>query len=77
MLQNVNIEPRIWIHYVARPKPWKTDTRLRGVYEVRCNEGGTESTEYIFVHSLRSRKMNALCGYHVYPSTHDVFVRFL
>ena len=77
MLQNVNIEPQTWIDYVARPKLWKTDMRLIGVYEIRCNEGGSESTDYIFKHSLRSRKMNALCGDHVYPSTHDVFVRFL
>jgi len=51
---------------------------LVGGYEVTCVEGGTESTEdYIFRHSLRSRKMNALCGDHVHPSTHDIFIRFL
>jgi hypothetical protein len=49
MLQNVIIEPQTWIDYVARPKLWKTDRRLTEVYEVRCSEGGTESTEdYIF-----------------------------
>ena len=51
---------------------------LAGVYEVTCDEGGTESPEdYIFRCSLRSRKMNALCGDHVQPSTLDIFVKFL
>jgi hypothetical protein len=77
VLENVNIEPQTWIDYVARPKLWKTDRRLIRVYEVRCNEDGTESTEdYIFRHSVRSQKMNALCGDHVHPSTHDVLSGF-
>jgi len=63
-----------WIDYVARPKLWKTDMRLIRVYEVRCNES---TEDYIFRHSVRSQKMSALCGDHVHPSTHDVFVRFL
>lgn len=78
MLQNVNIEPQTWPDYVARPKLWRTDSRFSKVYEITCDEGGTESTkDYIFRHSLRSQKTNALCSDHVHPSTHDVFVRFL